>query len=51
MDPQQEQATRRAIQESELFQAELLATVSHELRSPLASIKGYEEETSLAASF
>ncbi len=41
MDPQQEQATRRAIQESELFQAELLATVSHELRSPLASIKGY----------
>ena len=41
MDPQQEQAARRAIQESELFQAELLATVSHELRSPLASIKGY----------
>jgi signal transduction histidine kinase len=41
MDPQQEQATRRAIQEIELFQAELLATVSHELRSPLASIKGY----------
>ena len=41
MDPQQEQATRRVIQESELFQAELLATVSHELRSPLASIKGY----------
>jgi signal transduction histidine kinase len=25
----------------ELFKAELLATVSHELRSPLASIKGY----------
>src|SRR5690348_5367332 len=27
----------------ELLRAELLATVSHELRSPLASIKGYAE--------
>ena len=31
----------RSLQEMELFKAELLATVSHELRSPLASIKGY----------
>jgi signal transduction histidine kinase len=29
------------LQQMELFKAELLATVSHELRSPLASIKGY----------
>ena len=41
MEAQDELAARRAIQEIELFQAELLATVSHELRSPLASIKGY----------
>jgi signal transduction histidine kinase len=32
---------RKALREMELFKAELLATVSHELRSPLASIKGY----------
>jgi signal transduction histidine kinase len=32
---------RRALREMELLKAELLATVSHELRSPLASIKGY----------
>jgi signal transduction histidine kinase len=31
----------RSLQEMELLKAELLATVSHELRSPLASIKGY----------
>ncbi len=31
----------RAIREMELLKSELLATVSHELRSPLASIKGY----------
>src|SRR6266581_279199 len=31
----------RSRQEMELLKAELLATVSHELRSPLASIKGY----------
>src|SRR5881227_3323569 len=30
-----------SLQEMELLKAELLATVSHELRSPLASIKGY----------
>ncbi len=41
MEAQDELAARRAIQENELFKAELLATVSHELRSPLASIKGY----------
>src|SRR2546428_7464604 len=31
----------RSLQEMKLLKAELLATVSHELRSPLASIKGY----------
>ncbi len=34
-------AEKRAIQDMDVFKAELLATVSHELRSPLASIKGY----------
>jgi signal transduction histidine kinase len=32
---------RKALNSMELLKAELLATVSHELRSPLASIKGY----------
>lgn len=32
---------RATVREMELLKAELLATVSHELRSPLASIKGY----------
>lgn len=32
---------RRALREMELLKAELLATVSHELRSPLTAIKGY----------
>jgi signal transduction histidine kinase len=32
---------RDALHEMELLKAELLGTVSHELRSPLASIKGY----------
>src|SRR5579864_3534156 len=31
----------QALHEMELLKAELLATVSHELRSPLSSIKGY----------
>jgi signal transduction histidine kinase len=34
-------AHRRTEQHLELLKSELLATVSHELRSPLASIKGY----------
>jgi len=34
-------ADHRADRNNELLKAELLATVSHELRSPLASIKGY----------
>lgn len=34
-------ADGRALREMDLLKAELLATVSHELRSPLASIKGY----------
>lgn len=34
-------ADRRALREMELLKAELLASVSHELRSPLTSIKGY----------
>ncbi len=34
-------ADHKALREMELLKAELLATVSHELRSPLASIKGY----------
>src|SRR5438067_11229931 len=40
MDRQDKQVNR-SLQEMELLKAELLATVSHELRSPLASIKGY----------
>ena len=34
-------ADHKALREMELFKAELLATVSHELCSPLASVKGY----------
>ncbi|HLZ57595.1 MAG TPA: HAMP domain-containing sensor histidine kinase [Ktedonosporobacter sp.] len=34
-------AGQRDLQQMELLKAELLATVSHELRSPLASIQGY----------
>src|SRR3989440_10380125 len=40
MDRQDEQVSR-SLQEMELLKAELLATVSHELRGPLASVKGY----------
>src|SRR5579885_2314517 len=32
---------RKALREMELLKAELLGTVSHELRSPLSSVKGY----------
>jgi signal transduction histidine kinase len=34
-------ADSRSLREMDLFKAELLATVSHELRGPLASVKGY----------
>ncbi len=34
-------SSRNSIHEMELLKAELLATISHELRSPLTSIKGY----------
>jgi signal transduction histidine kinase len=34
-------ADARSLREMDLLKAELLATVSHELRSPLASVKGY----------
>lgn len=34
-------ADHKTLREMEMFKAELLATVSHELRSPLTSIKGY----------
>src|SRR5438128_8871299 len=37
----EELTDRQALRDMELLKAELLATVSHELRSPLASIKGY----------
>src|SRR2546423_12238585 len=40
MDRQDEQVNR-SLQEMDLLRAELLATVSHELRSPLPSTKGY----------
>jgi len=34
-------SSHKALHEMELLKAELLATMSHELRSPLSSIKGY----------
>jgi len=37
----EETAVREALEGMEVLKAELLGTVSHELRSPLASIKGY----------
>src|SRR5262245_22170641 len=43
MEEQREtrQDTKRLADGEKLLEAELLATVSHELRSPLTSIKGY----------
>src|SRR6266571_9014562 len=37
----EELTDRKALREMDLLKAEMLASVSHELRSPLASIKGY----------
>ncbi len=37
----EQRSMREALEGMELFKAELLGTVSHELRGPLASIKGY----------
>src|SRR5579872_2491024 len=36
-----ERMLQESCKEMDLFKAELLATISHELRSPLTSIKGY----------
>lgn len=41
LDELEQFSMQKSIDEMELFKAELLGTVSHELRSPLASIKGY----------
>jgi signal transduction histidine kinase len=41
VDVLEREATREALEGMELLKAELLGTVSHELRGPLASIKGY----------
>ena len=41
MDTDETQGVKASSPEMELLKAELLATVGHELRSPLASIKGY----------
>ena len=43
MGAQDEPGDSPFTQDMDQLKAELLATVSHELRSPLASIKGYEE--------
>jgi len=37
----EQNAMRESLERMDMFKAELLGTVSHELRSPLASIKGY----------
>ncbi|MGB8347743.1 MAG: histidine kinase dimerization/phospho-acceptor domain-containing protein, partial [Ktedonobacteraceae bacterium] len=37
----EQRSTRESLEKMNLLKAELLATISHELRSPLASIKGY----------
>ena len=37
----EQRSTRESLEKINLLKAELLATISHELRSPLASIKGY----------
>src|SRR5690349_24822040 len=41
VDELEREMVRVALEGMELLKAELLGTVSHELRSPLASIKGY----------
>lgn len=41
VDELETMADHRSLREMDLLKAELLATVSHELRSPLASVKGY----------
>lgn len=41
MDELEKNSMREALEGMEMLKAELLGTVSHELRSPLASIKGY----------
>ena len=41
VDELEREAVREALEGMELLRAELLGTVSHELRGPLASIKGY----------
>jgi len=41
VDELERKSMREALEGMELLKAELLGTVSHELRSPLASIKGY----------
>ena len=41
MEELERKSVREALEGMELLKAELLGTVSHELRSPLASIKGY----------
>ena len=41
VDELEREVVREALVDMELLKAELLGTVSHELRGPLASIKGY----------
>ena len=41
LDELEQISMRESLEKMDLLKAELLATISHELRSPLASIKGY----------